>query len=567
MNYHKTSIRQCIITYIIIFGLFGSIVIMLFAYLFGLSVIQKEYTEDYVRATFDSFDSDMALLVRKINMLMFNVSSDSTLLSAVYDGVDDSQADEMQLRFADLLSGYDEIVQLDIITDSDVRYTFLAPECGQQSAISLPTASFLASLSSQKLHLYEYYFLDGNGAPVLVFGRNTPLGSILLYAKESTVSTLYVSHFLSNSTIFLTANGRIVSCSDADFLGMPADLLIKAYNVNNSGSKEYTQSLNLPALKDPLELTYLLSEQDLYQTSNRLIRTLVLLLIVTVFASIFLSFAVSRKLIRNLDALKNNLDLFASDYNYAFRLRKGSEIEELDNHFVQMSEKIRSLFASLEKEKESKRIAELKALQSQINPHFIYNSIDTISWMAKLKKPYEDIEMLSYHFGMFFRLGLHKGDTYITIAEEIQHTRSYLEIEKFRFPDAFSFTEEIDPEVLDCCIIKIVLQPLVENAIHHGFSNIDYKGQIAIRISILPGESEGNDSVLFEVEDNGRGFALTDNVLPHSQRKDGGYALKNVNERLILEYGEESALRFVSAPGEGTVVSFRIAQRKMQRRS
>ena len=116
--------------------------------------------------------------------------------------------------------------------------------------------------------------------------------------------------------------------------------------------------------------------------------------------------------------------------------------------------------------------------------------------------------------------------------------------------------------MLDRGVIKIVLQPLVENAIHHGFSNIDYKGRIAIRISLLPDET-----VLFEVEDNGRGFALTDNVLPHSQRKDGGYALKNVNERLILEYGEESALRFVSAPGEGTTVSFKIALQKLPRRS
>ncbi len=237
---------------------------------------------------------------------------------------------------------------------------------------------------------------------------------------------------------------------------------------------------------------------------------------------------------------------------------KSSELGELEEQFVKMSEKIRNLIENIEKEKDAKRVAELRALQSQINPHFIYNSIDAISWMAKLKKPYSDIEKLSYHLGSFFRLGLHKGENLITVAEELQHVKSYLEIEKIRFPDLFEAEMEVEPEALEGRMLKIILQPLVENAINHGFKGIGHKGLIVIRIF-----SQGT-AFIFSVEDNGRGMEVESDALPQSESRSGGYALKNVNERLILEYGSGSALAFASSTGSGTTVRFRIEKAQMR---
>lgn len=565
MNYHKIQIRRYIILYIIVFGLLGSIAIISFSYTFSLSVIQKTYSEDYVQATFDDFDSNMTLLITKLNMLIFNIASDSSLLNIVYDGIKAEQADEMYLLLEDMLSGYDEIVQVDILSDSSERYTFLSPNSDQQTTFSLPTDSFISSLVGQKTCLYDYVYLDENGSPILIFGRNTALGNILFYIKEPTVRSLYSSHFLSNSMIYLSCDGKVVSCSDSDFIGIQTDVLLKTNSITspNKGSTVYSQTIKISALTNHLELTYFMSDQDIHRTSNILIRTLLLLSLLTILVCILLAVSVSKKLNSSLENLQKNLNLFGFDYNHHFHVSKGGEIEALEAQFVQMSDRLRDMFLSLEKEKESKRIAELKALQSQINPHFIYNSIDTISWMAKLQKPYEDIEMLSYHLGMFFRLGLHKGDNIITVAEELQHTRSYLAIENFRFPNSFSVQEDVAPEILNCYIIKIVLQPLVENTINHGFANINYRGNIIIRISQTTLESDCTEYILFEVIDNGKGCILNGNSLPHSSRKGGGYGLRNVNERLILEYGQESALSFVSTPGVCTIVSFRIARHKL----
>ena len=150
------------------------------------------------------------------------------------------------------------------------------------------------------------------------------------------------------------------------------------------------------------------------------------------------------------------------------------EIQHLGKTIHSMVVEMRRLTDDIVREQEEKRKSELDALQSQINPHFIYNSIDAISWMAKLKKPYSDIEKLSYHLGSFFRLGLHKGENLITVAEELQHVKSYLEIEKIRFPDLFEAEMEVEPEALEGRMLKIILQPLVENAINHGFKGIGH---------------------------------------------------------------------------------------------
>ena len=320
----------------------------------------------------------------------------------------------------------------------------------------------------------------------------------------------------------------------------------------------YTHEVEILALGETLELTYILSEQDLYRTTQMLNRVLLLSLIVAVVACLVLVLLVTRRLIKNIRGLQKNLKLFSKDYTHAFQVGKGSELGELEEQFVKMSDKIRNLIENIEKEKDAKRVAELRALQSQINPHFIYNSIDAISWMAKLEKPYSDIEKLSYHLGSFFRLGLHKGENIITVAEELQHVKSYLEIEKIRFPNLFEVEMEVEPQALEGRMLKIILQPLVENAINHGFKGIRYKGLITIRIF-----SEGT-AFVFSVEDNGRGIEGEPESLPRSENRSGGYALKNVNERLTLEYGSGSALTFVSRAGSGTTVKFRIGKEQMR---
>ena len=165
---------------------------------------------------------------------------------------------------------------------------------------------------------------------------------------------------------------------------------------------------------------------------------------------------------------------------------------------------------------------------------------------------YEIDEML-ITLSNFLRLGLHNGDNIIKLRDELGHVRSYLEIEERRFPDMFDVDFDIDETLLDVYMLKIILQPIVENSIRHGFKNIDYKGHILIRAY------RADDYVEFSITDNGVGMETSDGeAIPKSHNPKGGYGLYNVNARLVTQYGSDCALRFESIPGKGTIVKFRI---------
>ena len=199
-------------------------------------------------------------------------------------------------------------------------------------------------------------------------------------------------------------------------------------------------------------------------------------------------------------------------------------------------------------EKEKQRIAELKALQAQINPHFMYNALDAIIWHAKLKNQ-EYLADMVYELATFFKISLHKGENFIYVWEEIKHVESYVKIEQMRFPNLFEIHYRIQEDILQTKILKIILQPLVENAIKHGFEYIESGGVITI-----VGYSDGDDLV-FEIEDNGAGMKFDPLSVAYTSN---GYGIKNVHERLVLEYGQGYGLTFYSEEGKGTRVVVRL---------
>lgn len=244
--------------------------------------------------------------------------------------------------------------------------------------------------------------------------------------------------------------------------------------------------------------------------------------------------------------LQNCMNQFAGNHNSFSQIPSSNELAVLENSFNQMASEINTLISEIETEKDKQVLAEINALQSQINPHFLYNALGAISWKAKENRQYEIDDMI-IALSTFFRIGLHKGDTMITIAEELQHLQSYLEIEMIRFPNLFEINYDIDPDVIQQIIPKIILQPLVENSINHGLRNQNIQnGCITITIKKM------DDILYFEVKDNGIGFHCNENELPHSSKETGGYGLFNVNERLIRYYGSNHQLHIKSIPGSGT---------------
>jgi len=236
------------------------------------------------------------------------------------------------------------------------------------------------------------------------------------------------------------------------------------------------------------------------------------------------------------------------------------EIAELGISFNIMIGKIKELLDSKMKEQESLKKAELRALQAQINPHFLYNTLDTIIWMAEAQQTDQVVQLVSA-LSNFFRISLSKGKDWITIGEEIERTRSYLTIQKMRYRDILDYRIEADDEVLDNTILKLILQPLVENALYHGIKNKRKGGMIVVRA-----RQKTDGEILLQVEDNGIGFTHDKLASVRAQigddfdeiRLESGFGIDNVNKRIQLYYGRQYGLTIGSEYRVGTCVTLVI---------
>ena len=236
------------------------------------------------------------------------------------------------------------------------------------------------------------------------------------------------------------------------------------------------------------------------------------------------------------------------------------EITELGMNFNIMIGKIKELLDSKMKEQENLKKAELRALQAQINPHFLYNTLDTIIWMAEAKKTDQVVEIVSA-LSSFFRISLSKGMDWITIGEEVERIRSYLTIQKMRYQDILDFKIEVDDDVSENTILKLILQPLVENALYHGIKNKRQGGTISVRA-----RRNGEDEILLEVEDDGIGFTPEKLSQLRAELEDdsgdikleSGFGIGNVNKRIRLYYGKAYGLSVRSEYKTGTCVTLVI---------
>ena len=245
------------------------------------------------------------------------------------------------------------------------------------------------------------------------------------------------------------------------------------------------------------------------------------------------------------------------DLTVSFNAKYNDEVGELGNSFNNMVKEISNLINLVQKEEKSKRIAEMNVLQAQIKPHFMYNTLDTIRWMAEEHNE-EDIVEIIEAFTNLLRISLSKGKEMISVKDELNHVQSYLIIQKIRYEDKLDYEIQFDENILNYQLIKLILQPLVENAIYHGIKEKRGNGKI-----LITGKIEG-DILCFTVSDNGKG--MEEEVLNKINKmltKSGenkieiGYGIFNVNERIRIIYGEEYGLKYKSVYGEGTIVELR----------
>ena len=272
-------------------------------------------------------------------------------------------------------------------------------------------------------------------------------------------------------------------------------------------------------------------------------------------AALLTSWLLSRLLGRPLRGLASAMRRFEADADHFAYYPVGGarEVRELSDSFGHMVLRIQQLMSTVRQEELNLRKTELKALQAQINPHFLYNTLDSIAWMCEQGRSADAVKMI-HALARLFRISISRGHELIPVAKEIEHAKSYLEIQKYRYKNQFTYTFDVDPGCLDYYCNKITLQPIIENAIMHGLDLLVDEGRIDVRVS------QDESGIVFCVQDNGVGMSPEQaaSILGEDAQDRTGIGIKNVNDRLQIYFGKQYGLHISSELDVGTRVEIRM---------
>ncbi|MDO4491049.1 MAG: sensor histidine kinase [Lachnospiraceae bacterium] len=297
--------------------------------------------------------------------------------------------------------------------------------------------------------------------------------------------------------------------------------------------------------------------RELYIRILQLLSFLVVVLLAfLILVSYYIPLGITRSL-RELCAITDRIAM--GDLTVSVETQGGVETRALSNSMNTMIRKINELIDQVTAEQKRLRRSEFELLQSQINPHFLYNTLDAIMWLIETEERAQAVNMIR-NLSDFFRTSLNQGKDIVTVEEEMQHVRSYLEIQRTRYQDILEYEIHVPSELNRFTIPKLTIQPLVENALYHGIKNRRGGGRI-----LVTGRLQGEDYVL-TVEDNGMGMTgerleqVREGLLTGSPAEGNMYGLYNVNERIRLNIGEGYGLSLVSTYGEGTCIEVLLKQ-------
>lgn len=396
----------------------------------------------------------------------------------------------------------------------------------------------------------------------------TPTGSLIgilrIDMQEQIFSDLLSEfNYLSDSTILLLdQNYELVSCS-SEWENSDDLLSIKDYLYSASYPEKDVNIISLknddyylitgPFLSNGWRLVQVIPASSIEKQAFPAKQYTYIITICGILFSfilcILLSFFITKPLKQLLLATQ---ELQQGHLNAKANIHSKDEFRLLANSFNQMTDHIEDLVQKNARIKRSETMAELLYMQSQINPHFLYNTLDSIRWSARLQGDFivsQQVEMLSD----LFRYYLSRNSKFVTFQEELQHIKNYLEIQKLRYKDKLSYSISFDNNIVDLYTLRLILQPLVENAIVHGLERKMEDGHLSITGNLEKG------MVIISVEDDGLG-ASEEIVL--KQLNEGetskAFALKNISDRLRLHFGEEYGILFHSVLGAGTKVTLRL---------
>lgn len=382
--------------------------------------------------------------------------------------------------------------------------------------------------------------------------------AMFFLVSEKTLEAFVTTDDTSQDTYLLDGDGSVIITDDDALLGAK---MVYAFDTRTKSVSTKDTLYTFSTSKD-LQTRYnitwtLVTEIPnayVFRELNQLTVYLVLIAVLAVLISLPISLYIANKIRKPMESMLTHVETFVSNHQVPSDMNQTygiEEINQLKSSYDDMIVQIMSLLDAKSKDEALKRELELYALQMQINPHFLYNTLDAIAWIAKIKDQ-KEIEELVLNLAEFFRISLHKGDKFITVEEELTLIKKYIHILSVRFPNTFDVIYDVDPTILEKPILKLIIQPVVENALKHGLQ-YSKNGVLKIRGVIKDG------FLVFEIHDNGKGFDVSKVEKKRKTNTLSGYGLNNIKDRILLEYGPESTLFMSSKIGVGTTVTLKLA--------
>ena len=410
---------------------------------------------------------------------------------------------------------------------------------------------------------YRYYWVVSLSQAVeLTSGGNSTLGVLLVDMNYSSIEQLLTKANTDNASEYvylMDGSGELIYHPKQKLIYtdlFSENNLVAASYEDGSHKEEYDGEKRIVTVKTisytgwKIVSVVPMSSFDMGISGMRMF--VILLMSLSMLMIILLNQFVSANIAKPLKRLNDSVkDWEAGNMNPDIYVGGSLEVEHLGKTLRSTVAQIQELMHDILVEQEEKRKSELDALQSQINPHFLYNTLDSIVWMIEGER-YEDAVFMVTQLASLFRISLSRGKTIISMEDELKHARNYMNIQKIRYKNKFTVEFQVEDAILSCCTVKLVIQPLLENAIYYGMESMDGDGEITV-----VGYRKGDD-VYVEVRDNGLGMPdeMVDALLTENNRvrKHGS----GVHNRIRLRFGEPYGLEIESCLDEGTTVRIHL---------
>lgn len=570
------SISFKLLVYFLLLILFPIFTVSLLGNFYYTNTIEAE-TNNHTVQMIDQVNTNVEFYIKNMEKIIYFLSVDpqvNKFLRNRFDSVEDKENAETEIKrvLKSFSDAHTEIGGIMIVNNKDLYISNEMSKISREPftkdmwykmALSSPDRIQLISKPlGRNIKTYKDYSSDSvlSISKAFIDPRDGEvLGTVLIDLKLETIKKIIADITLGKSGFLYIIDG------DGNIVYAPVNAVV--YRVNNKWLNGSSNSIMKNINNNKYQIVYKYSTYSNFKTVGvfSLNETLQVVTniryyivgigVITMFLAIIAALFFTKSIVKPLKKLRRLMrKAEEGDLNVRFENKYSDEIGQLGDSFNKMIDEIRNLIEMVYEEQKSKREAELKILQAQIKPHFLYNTLDTIQWMAQGHGANDIVEVVAALTNLF-RIGINKGNEMISVKEELEHIKSYLVIQKIRYEDKLEYTIEFQEDILDYQVIKLILQPLVENAIYHGIKERRGTG----KISIAAGRYE--KGLCFRISDNGAGMSeerLQELYRMLENDKQGeinqGYGTFNVQNRIRLSFGSEYGLVFESRAGEGTTV-------------